>query len=300
MHISLNHNISCAVLGLPYQVHKRPLQLFHMKLFKIAAWSLRQQTSHFLQLPAIRLDVEEFKERIQEFIDMSNIPLEGVDMSKALVALTSEAASIPLPKLKDISWLRTIHHVYELPDSHRILAGFDKREPDDPSPYLLAIWTSGGTAISSNPPRKLCDSSQESHLSNGDTCSSCNNAQDQNVQTVRGTILIPCRTATRGSFPLNGTYFQVNEVFADDETSQHPLTVPRAWIWSLRRRTLHCGAYLGAIFGGLSTAEIQRCFWTGFVCVRAFNRTTRAPAHLSERFHVSPILRGKKKFTEDE
>lgn len=25
-------------------------------------------------------------------------------------------------------------------------------------------------------------------------------------------IQIPCRTATRGSFPLNGTYFQVNEV----------------------------------------------------------------------------------------
>lgn len=23
---------------------------------------------------------------------------------------------------------------------------------------------------------------------------------------------IPCRTANRGSFPLNGTYFQVNEV----------------------------------------------------------------------------------------
>lgn len=23
---------------------------------------------------------------------------------------------------------------------------------------------------------------------------------------------IPCRTAMRGSFPLNGTYFQVNEV----------------------------------------------------------------------------------------
>ncbi|KAH7842045.1 hypothetical protein Vadar_000767 [Vaccinium darrowii] len=95
-----------------------------------------------------------------------------------------------------------------------------------------------------------------------DTCSLCNNAQDQNVQTVHGTILIPCRMATRGSFPLIGTYFQVNEVFANDETSQYPLTVPRAWIWSLRRRTLHCGAYLGAIFEGLSTAEIQRCFWT--------------------------------------
>lgn len=40
------------------------------------------------------------------------------------------------------------------------------------------------------------------------------------------------------------------QVFADDETSQHPLSVPRAWIWPLRRRTLHCGAYAGAIFGG--------------------------------------------------
>ncbi|KAI8524244.1 hypothetical protein RHMOL_Rhmol13G0135300 [Rhododendron molle] len=206
-------------------------------------------------IPTIRLDVEEFRDRIQEFIEMNNIPLDGVDISKALVALTSEAASIPLPKLKDINWLRTIHHVYALPDSHRILAGFDKREPDDPSPYLLAIWPSGGTAISSEPSRKLCDSSQESHLCNRDTCSSCNDAQDQNVQTVYGTILIPCRTATRGSFPLNGTYFQVNEVFADDETSQHPLSVPRAWIWPLRRRTLHCGAYAGAIFGDLSVEE---------------------------------------------
>lgn len=62
-------------------------------------------------IPTIRLDVEEFRDRIQEFIEINNIPLEGVDISKALVALTSEAASIPLPKLKDISWLRTIHHV---------------------------------------------------------------------------------------------------------------------------------------------------------------------------------------------
>jgi hypothetical protein len=29
---------------------------------------------------------------------------------------------------------------------------------------------------------------------------------------VRGTLLVPCRTAMKGSFPLNGTYFQVNEV----------------------------------------------------------------------------------------
>ncbi|GKE18175.1 hypothetical protein Tco_1425752, partial [Tanacetum coccineum] len=35
---------------------------------------------------------------------------------------------------------------YELPDSHCLLEGLDKREPDDPSPYLLAIWTHGTTS----------------------------------------------------------------------------------------------------------------------------------------------------------
>lgn len=63
-------------------------------------------------IPTIRLDVEGFRDLLQECIEMNNNPLKGVvDMSKALVALTSEAASIPLPKLKDISLLRTIHHV---------------------------------------------------------------------------------------------------------------------------------------------------------------------------------------------
>ncbi|XP_057478542.1 protein ROS1A-like isoform X2 [Actinidia eriantha] len=250
-------------------------------------------------IPIIRLDTASLEKRIREFIEINNIPLEVGSISQALVALTPEAASIPLPKLKEISRLRTVHYVYELPDKHRILAGFDKREPDDPCPYLLTIWTSGETAFSSEPSNKQCDS-QGSQLCNDDVYFSCNNIPDQNSETVRGTILIPCRTATRGRFPLNGTYFQVNEVFADDETSQNPLTVPRAWIWNLQRRSLLCGANASTIFSGLSTMEIQSYFWKGFMCVRAFNRKTRGPTRLSKRFHISTVLRGKRKFRQDE
>ncbi|GMP88620.1 hypothetical protein CsSME_00040538 [Camellia sinensis var. sinensis] len=249
-------------------------------------------------IPTVRLDTEEFKEKLREFIYKSDILLEEGEMSNALVALTSEAASMSVPKLKQVSRLRTVHHVYELPDSHIILKELEKREPDDPSPYLLAIWNSGETSNSSKSPRKQCDS-LGSEPCNEYTCSSCNNSQD--FQTVSGTILIPCRTATRGSFPLNGTYFQVNEVFADYESSEHPLVIPRSWIWNLRRRTLYCGAYGSAIFRGLSMQEIQSCFWRGFVCVRAFNRKTRAPAHLAHRFHISTVIpKGKRKFTGDQ
>ena len=40
-----------------------------------------------------------------------NMELHEADMSKALVALTAEAASIPVPKLKNVSRLRTEHQV---------------------------------------------------------------------------------------------------------------------------------------------------------------------------------------------
>lgn len=96
---------------------------------------------------------------------------------------------------------------------------------------------------------------------------------------------IPCRTAMRGSFPLNGTYFQVNEVrqtstkldlflstwglcsqfdntliltflvvplqlFADHDSSINPIDVPRAWLWNLQRRTVYFGTSIPTIFKG--------------------------------------------------
>ncbi|KAK6943980.1 Permuted single zf-CXXC unit, partial [Dillenia turbinata] len=236
------------------------------------------------EIPTIKFSIERFTQTIQNYMQ-ENMELEEAEMSKALVALTPEAASIPMPKLKNISRLRTEHRVYELPDSHPLLEGLDKREPDDPCSYLLAIWTPGETVDSIEPPARKCSSQGPGKLCDEMTCFSCNSIREANSQTVRGTLLIPCRTAMRGSFPLNGTYFQVNEVFADHDSSLNPIDVPRAWIWNLPRRTVYFGTSIPTIFKGLSTENIQYCFWRGFVCVRGFDQKTRAPRPLIARLH---------------
>ncbi|XP_009379777.2 DNA glycosylase/AP lyase ROS1 isoform X1 [Musa acuminata AAA Group] len=248
------------------------------------------------EIPEIKLNFEEFTQNLQCYMQGQYLKANGGDISKALMVRNPEAASIPMPKLKNVSRLRTEHHVYELPDSHPLLEGLDQREPDDPSSYLLAIWSPGETAQSTEPPEAFCNSQEMGKLCDRKTCFACNSIREAEAQTVRGTILIPCRTAMRGSFPLNGTYFQVNEVFADHDTSCNPIDVPREWIWNLPRRTVYFGTSVPTIFKGLTTQEIQQCFWRGFVCVRGFDQRTRAPKPLYVRFHfpASKAPRNKK------
>ncbi|CAN4117214.1 unnamed protein product [Withania somnifera] len=252
------------------------------------------------EIPTIELNMAQFTQNVKNFVQ-NNMELQQVEMSKALVALTPEAASIPTPKLKHISRLRTEHQVYELPDSHPLLEGFDKREPDDPSSYLLAIWTPGETSDSVQPPGRQCNSQETGRLCDDETCFACNSIREAHAQTVRGTILIPCRTAMKGSFPLNGTYFQVNEVFADHDSSLKPIDVPRNWLWNLPRRTVYFGTSIPTIFKGLNTESIQHCFWRGFVCVRGFDKKTRAPRPLMARLHfpASKLNRTRGKPDED-
>ncbi|XP_077241219.1 protein ROS1A-like [Tasmannia lanceolata] len=235
------------------------------------------------EIPTIKLNFEEFTLNVQNYMQ---VELQDGDMSKALVALTPEAASIPMPKLKNVSKLRTEHQVYELQDSHPLLEQFDRRETDDPCSYLLAIWTPGETAQSTQPPEIYCNSGESGKLCEKKTCFACSSVQEEKAQTVRGTILIPSRTAMRGSFPLNGTYFQVNEVFADHESSLEPIDVPRAWLWNLPRRTVYFGTSVTTIFRGLTIEGIQHCFWRGFLCVRGFERVKRQPRPLVARLHL--------------
>ncbi|MCD7468633.1 hypothetical protein HAX54_007016 [Datura stramonium] len=251
------------------------------------------------EIPTIELNMTQFTQNVKNFVQ-NNMELQQVEMSKALVALTPETASIPTPKLKHISRLRTEHQVYELPDSHPLLEGFDKREPDDPCSYLLAIWTPGETADSIQPPGRQCNSQETGRLCDDETCFACNSIREAHSQTVRGTILIPCRTAMRGSFPLNGTYFQVNEVFADHDSSLKPIDVPRDWLWNLPRRTVYFGTSIPTIFKGQTTESIQHCFWRGFVCVRGFDKKTRAPRPLMARLHFPASKLTKTKGKPDE
>ncbi|XP_072965089.1 protein ROS1C isoform X2 [Typha angustifolia] len=255
-------------------------------------------------IPVIKLNLEEFAQNIENCIKENNKELQAEDIVRSLVVITSEAASIPMPKLKNVSRLRTEHQVYELPDSHLLLKmlDLDEREPDDPCPYLLTIWMPGETAQSTEPPETCCNSQDTGELCDNETCYACCSVRESQDQKVRGTILIPCRTATRGSFPLNGTYFQVNEVFADHYSSHNPIDVPRNWIWNLQRRTVYFGTSIPTIFRGLTTESIQYCFWKGFVCVRGFDRSMRAPRPLCPRLHLaaSKMQKGKKTPTKEE
>ncbi|CAH9133990.1 unnamed protein product [Cuscuta epithymum] len=244
-------------------------------------------------IPHFRLNTEEFKRNLLNYL---NPDFKEEEVSNALVALTPKDATIPAPKMKSVERLRTRHRVYILPDSHPLLAGFEQREYGDPSPYLLAIWPKE----SSNQSRSESSTQQDSEICDGDIDSLGNVSPEANEQAVCGTILIPCRTANKGSFPLNGTYFQVNEVFADHETSECPINVPRKLIWALEQQYLYCGSTASAIARGMDMEEIQHCFWNGFVCVRGFNRQTCEPEHLVKRFHELPSVAGKKKFHDDE
>ncbi|MED6204017.1 hypothetical protein PIB30_005022 [Stylosanthes scabra] len=194
------------------------------------------------------------------------------NMSTSLVTLPY-TESVPAPKLKNVSRLRTERLVYVLDKDHPLLAERIPLEHGDPSHYSLVIW-----------------SAEELKRS---TESIENNSQERDALTVPGTLLIPCRTAMRGRFPLNGTYFQVNEVFADYHSMKTPIDVPRRWLWNLKKRITYFGTGASSILKGLSAQEIKECFWNGYVCVRAIDAETGAPRPLSYRFHRSTTVKVK-------
>ncbi|KAI4322371.1 hypothetical protein L6164_022074 [Bauhinia variegata] len=234
-------------------------------------------------------DIEDFFKDTVNIEKISNIDLNDkkcvkehefldddvtMNKSKALIALTVDATSIPAPKLKAVSRLRTQRLVYELPDTSSLLEGFEKRECDDPCNFLFAIWTRD----------EIKNQSEDASNSRNNSDLSDNNVEEEEKldSTVPGTILIPCRTAMKGRFPLNGTYFQVNEVFADDYSSRHPINVPRKLLWTLERRIVYFGTSISSIL-------------KGYICVRGFDRKTGAPRPLLKRFHISTANTSKKK-----
>ncbi|KAF2300737.1 hypothetical protein GH714_015436 [Hevea brasiliensis] len=220
------------------------------------------------EIPTIKLNNDSFKENVQHFMDKYGPNLQTDNLSRALVPMPVNVNSIPMRKLKQTNRLRTEHQVYEIPDNHELLRGLEKRECDDSLPFLLAIWRAGETPDSCEPPKKRC-SSQGPEICNDPTCFYCQSILEDKDEIVRGTILIPCRTAMRGRFPLNGTYFQVNEVFADHETSYNPVIVPRSSIWYLKRRTVYIGTSPSAIFrGGPCPVMKETCLLHAFVAIK--------------------------------
>ncbi|RLN41787.1 DEMETER-like protein 2 [Panicum miliaceum] len=127
---------------------------------------------------------------------------------------------------------------YEIPDGHEILDKFDPRVPGYCNVYLLII-------------RSRLDE-----------------------HSVTATILIPCRTANRGVFPLDGTYYQHNKVFADHSSSRSPIEIKTESIWAFKQCT---------VYFGTSIHSVTR----GYICNREFDRRTRRPKVLSGQIHAT-------------
>ncbi|XP_074312434.1 DEMETER-like protein 3 [Silene latifolia] len=230
----------------------------------------------------LELNSQDNERALLNYSQESNISSKSC-ASREMVSVSANVAS--LPKLKSVARLRTEHQVYELPKDNQLLTHLKLETQVGDVPYLLAIWTPEQM-------EKTCDNTE------GGPCSSegeCTSRDDDS--TIPGTLLIPVQTALRRSFPLNGTYFQMNEVFVDDETCKRPVSVPTSWIWNLKKRTLYCGTSASTIVRGTTEMEIRQCFRQGFICTRGFNRKTRAPVALSSRFHNRPTAKSQK--TED-
>ncbi|KAL8101966.1 DEMETER-like protein 2 [Apium graveolens] len=240
------------------------------------------------EILTIRLDDEEYDDPNEAM----NSSQEG-NMSHALSNL-SVPSSTPIPNYRDR--LKSVHQVYVLPDSHPLLEELqvDKREPDDPSHYLFAPWAireEGSTTKSSFP--QNCGSFEDCR--DIVCCSTLSNNEEHGfATTISGTLLIPVRTANRGRFPLNGTYFQVNEVFADEESTKFPIIVPTYWLYGLQRSILYCGASVSSTFRDIPMEHMHYAFSQGFFCNRGFNRNTRYTTFLSKQFHIKTSMQGKK------
>ncbi|WOG96818.1 hypothetical protein DCAR_0416155 [Daucus carota subsp. sativus] len=243
------------------------------------------------EIPIIRLNEQEQKKKLQNIIETEYMFQEG-DIADASTALTKEVASVHPQKYKLTGRLKTVHQVLELPDFHPLLEKFEERVNGDPCPYLLAIWTTTDVTLKSSQHHSSSGGSSREPHEPGMTneIAIYPSIRSNEGQTIKGTILIPCRTANRGKFPLNGTYFQVNEVFADFESSERPIDIPKEWICNLPRRSLHCGGTASAIFRGSVMEEIQYCFWRGYICLRGFDRRRRITWPLHPRFHISPSM----------
>ncbi|VAH07922.1 unnamed protein product [Triticum turgidum subsp. durum] len=73
------------------------------------------------EIPLIKLNLQAFAQNLENCIKESNMDLGSDDIAKALVAVSTGSASIPVPKLKNVRRLRTEHYVYEIPDSHSLV-----------------------------------------------------------------------------------------------------------------------------------------------------------------------------------
>lgn len=75
---------------------------------------------------------------------------------------------------------------------------------------------------------------------------------------VQVTLLVPARRGLRGAFPLNGTYFQVNEMFMDEATAAIPIQLPAYLLTAAEPRRVSFSGSVVSLCRGLSCAQVRK------------------------------------------
>lgn len=76
------------------------------------------------EIPTIHLNLEKLEQNFEHCLQENYTGLQDSELSKSLVAVTPETASIPLPKLKNVGRLRTEHLAYVLELFHKLRLKF--------------------------------------------------------------------------------------------------------------------------------------------------------------------------------
>eukprot|EP00898_Chlorokybus_atmophyticus_P008091 jgi/Chlat1/8283/Chrsp78S07703 len=234
------------------------------------------------------------------------------DLSSPTSASTHNTVGLAMP-IRAIGRFRSQVEARQLPEDMQVRLRLPPPDADNSTPYMVVLWPPGTDFDTEEMAGLAAPAAPASEAVEGVDCESDTNINPSSEAVaaerlaahaaaaaaaeafqitghhVLATILVPVRTALRGRFPLNGTYFQINEVFAERLSCVCPVPLP----WDARLQnaplhTVHFGSSVPSIFKGMFLDQVTSAFSKEFVCTRAYDKATGAPRPLPRQLHCSP------------
>ena len=106
--------------------------------------------------------------------------------------------------------------------------------------------------------------------------------------SIKCVFFVTALCACKRSFPLHGTYFQVNEVFLDLRSAAAPVNVDINILKTSPKIVILLGASIGSVTRGMTRTEVTRLFNHQVLCIRAWERRTGYPRELPK--WICPVV----------
>ncbi|KDD75146.1 hypothetical protein H632_c843p0, partial [Helicosporidium sp. ATCC 50920] len=97
---------------------------------------------------------------------------------------------------------------------------------------------------------------------------------------VSGFRMTPCEVALGSRFPLNGTYFQINELFLNGASLDRPWAAPRALLEGRQSYPVYFGHSIHFLSRKMCCEIVQDMFTVGYMCCRAWEPASGSPLAL--------------------